>query len=652
MYYYLFRKSLALLAIVLAGLSSVQAQKEYQDSLLRVVDTTSFDSVKVLSLLLAADELIFNHPDSAMNFVNRAFKLSEENGFEEGSAKCYNYFGIEAVLEGDNLKGLENFQIAESLFIKIGQLKGAAQTMNNIGVIYNKLDNPRKAIAQYKLSREIYKDIENYKGKGTALYNIASNYSDVNSYDTAMMYLDTLELLRNKHSDIIPSHDLRAEIFHQQEKLDSAEVYFLQALENGLRKKDYAHKNDILLAIAEIQIELGKLGKAEKNLKQAIDISKKNNYSDMTQRYYELTAQLLAKRGQYDEAFEWQEKFIALKDSLNKVNNTEQINELNAKYQTAKKDRELAENKRKMAERDAQEEMRNIIFAIVIAAILIVALISISFLVKQKKSNKLLNLQNEEITEQRHKIISSINYAKKIQNSILIPEKKIRSILPSSFVFFKPKDIVSGDFYWFSKQGEKIILAAIDCTGHGVPGAFMSLIANSKLNKVINELKITDPSEMLNKLHDEIVSSLHQNNDEENAQDGMDMSICIVDPVKKQIQFAGAHNSMMLVNGDDITEVRADSLSIGGRLYGDLGFTSKTLEYKSGDKLFLYTDGYIDQFGGELNKKLNKKKFKSLLLEIAQYSPEQAKDRLEEYLKDWRGDTPQLDDILLIGTRL
>ena len=534
---YLLRKSFFVIALTLFSATAF-SQKVNQDSLLAVADTAELDSVKVLALLEAADALIFNSPDSAIYFVDRAFGLSKDAEFTEGSAKCYNYYGIQSVLEGDNLKGLEHFQAAESLFQEAGVLLGAAQTTNNIGVIYNKLERPRKAIDQYIASYKIYTALDYYKGKGTSLYNIASNYSDVGSYDTAMMYIDTLVLLRGIHPDISPAHDLRADIFYNQDKLDSAEVYFKKTLVNGIRENDLAHENDIVLALAELQIKLGKLAEAEKNLARGIEIARKNNYSEMAQKYYELRAELLSARGKYDEAFESQQRFIELKDSLNKVNNTEQINELNAKYQTAKKDKELAENKRLMAERRAAEEMRNIIFAIVIAAILIVALLSISFLLKQKKSNKLLNLQNEEIKEQRHKIISSINYAKKIQNSILIPEKEIRRILPSSFVFFQPKDIVSGDFYWFSKQGEKIIMAAIDCTGHGVPGAFMSLIANSKLNKVINELKITDPSEMLNVLHKEIVKSLHQNNDEENAQDGMDMSICVIDPGAKKIEFA------------------------------------------------------------------------------------------------------------------
>ncbi|MFZ6051748.1 SpoIIE family protein phosphatase [Halocola ammonii] len=648
---YLLRKSLFVFALALISTSAF-SQKVNQDSLLAVADTAEIDSVKVFALLEAAEALIFNSPDSALYFVDRAFDISEEAEFIEGSAKCYNYYGIQSVLEGDNLKGLENFQAAESLFQKAGILLGAAQTTNNIGVIYNKLERHRKAIEQYIASYEIYDSLDNFDGKGTALYNISSNYADVASYDTAMMYIDTLVTLRAIHPEISPAHDLRAEIFYQQDKLDSAEFYFKKTLINGIRENDLAHENDIVLSLADIQIKLGKYGEAEKNLERGIEIAGKNHYWEMAQKYYELNAKLLAAQGNYDAAYISQQRFIELKDSLNKVNNAEQINELNAKYQTAKKDKELAENKRLMAERKAAEEMRNIIFAIVIAAILIVALLSISFLLKQKKSNKLLNLQNEEIKEQRHKIISSINYAKKIQNSILIPEKEIRRILPSSFVFFKPKDIVSGDFYWFSKQEEKIIMAAIDCTGHGVPGAFMSLIANSKLNKVINELQITEPSEMLNVLHTEIVSSLHQNNDEENAQDGMDMSICIIDPNNKKIEFAGAHNSMMLVNGSDITEVKADCLSIGGRLYGDSNFTSKTLDYNPGDKLFLYTDGYIDQFGGENNKKLNKKRFKNLLLEISELSPDGAKDRLDEYLTEWRGATPQLDDILLIGTRL
>lgn len=201
------------------------------------------------------------------------------------------------------------------------------------------------------------------------------------------------------------------------------------------------------------------------------------------------------------------------------------------------------------------------------------------------------------------------------------------------------------------------MIATIDCTGHGVPGAFMSLIANNKLNKVVNEKGIHEPSQVLAEVHKEIVHSLNQETGLENSQDGMDMSLCVIDRSSNSIEFAGAQNPIFIVKEGIVHEIKADSLSLGGtilsnKLNGAFNFSTKKIFFDEGNMLFMFTDGFVDQFGGAENKKLNKSLFKNLILETYEQNIENAKSKLESFFKTWCGDNPQIDDVLIIGARL
>jgi serine phosphatase RsbU (regulator of sigma subunit) len=201
-------------------------------------------------------------------------------------------------------------------------------------------------------------------------------------------------------------------------------------------------------------------------------------------------------------------------------------------------------------------------------------------------------------------------------------------------------------------------MAAVDCTGHGVPGAFMSLIANSKLNKVINEMKLREPSEILRAIHMEIMEALHQENMSDNAQDGMDLSLCVIDFATKSIKFSGANNSICLVSGENVEEYKSKPVSIGGNLYAHQSrnmenpFETIEISYHEGDMLYMFTDGFPDQLGGEDNKKFNKARFRQMLRKIATDQVELAGDNCQAFLDNWRKAMPQTDDILLIGARL
>ena len=266
---------------------------------------------------------------------------------------------------------------------------------------------------------------------------------------------------------------------------------------------------------------------------------------------------------------------------------------------------------------------------------------------KEKKKTYIL------LKEKNKKITDSINYALRIQESVLPSDSEIKKQLPKSFIYFQPRDTVSGDFYWLSTVKDKIIIACVDCTGHGVPGAFMSLIGNTLLNEIVNEKEIIDPSLILKRLHLEIVKSLHQDSDRVQSKDGMEMSLCVIDTKANVIEYAGAMNPLYVIKNNSVIVVKPDMKGIGGDTSngGDVEFTTQKISIQNNMSIYMFTDGYMDQFGGLENKKFNISNFKKLLLEIQSMDMNKQKERVEKTIQEWKGDYKQIDDILVIGIR-
>jgi serine phosphatase RsbU (regulator of sigma subunit) len=318
---------------------------------------------------------------------------------------------------------------------------------------------------------------------------------------------------------------------------------------------------------------------------------------------------------------------------------------------------ELAENELELAKKliDSQDTVivaqRWVLVLLTGVFLLVLALLFIIF--RNYKERKALNL----ILEQKNKnITASINYAKRIQNSILITENDIKKILPNSFVFYQPRDIVSGDFYLFSEINQKIVVAAVDCTGHGVPGAFMSFIGYTLLNEIINEKKITRPSEILIRLHKGIVSLLRQDTNDLSSQDGMELSICVIDKKTRILEYAGAMNPVHIVSNNEIITLSPDDFAIGGieilPKNTTVVFTDKQFQLNNNDMIYLFSDGYTDQFGGEENLKFNLSRFKKLLVDISNKNLDEQHAILSDTINNWKGNYKQIDDMLIIGIRL
>lgn len=264
-------------------------------------------------------------------------------------------------------------------------------------------------------------------------------------------------------------------------------------------------------------------------------------------------------------------------------------------------------------------------------------------------NNSLLEGKNKEIEEKNKRITDSIHYAKRIQTAILPTSELLGELVSDHFVLYKPKDIVSGDFYWASKKNGKSILVAADCTGHGVPGAFMSMIGNTLLNKIINEHGVTKPSEILSIMRDEVIESLKQTGADHESKDGMDIVISVLDEKTMELEYAGANNPLFLVQNNEFKVIKGDKQPVGYFLGKNKPFTNHVIKLKKGDRFYIFTDGYQDQFGGEFDRKFMVKRFKKLLHEISETKMASQKEVLNNTIEEWMINTKQVDDILVIG---
>jgi serine phosphatase RsbU (regulator of sigma subunit) len=276
-------------------------------------------------------------------------------------------------------------------------------------------------------------------------------------------------------------------------------------------------------------------------------------------------------------------------------------------------------------------------------------------------------IRENELEAKNTNITDSINYARNIQTALLPRHELLDEILPDHFILLKPRDIVSGDFYWFTYIENLCVIAAVDCTGHGVPGAFMSMLGSAFLNEIVNKEYITHPGVILRRLRKEVIRSLHQKGESGESKDGMDISLCVIDNENMKLQYAGANNPLYIVRKRDavapgdyrnleneenvLYEIKADRMSISVS-YTMNNFANHEIDFLKGDMIYLFSDGYADQFGGPLGKKFSYKSFRKLLLDNSSLPLEVQMQKLEEKLEEWKGTLSQVDDILVLGIRL
>lgn len=260
--------------------------------------------------------------------------------------------------------------------------------------------------------------------------------------------------------------------------------------------------------------------------------------------------------------------------------------------------------------------------------------------------------RTREIEQQKVNITDSLHYASRIQKALMLPSEELVKFMPSHFILNKPKDIVSGDYYWVSKKGDRLIIAVADCTGHGVPGAFMSILGINFLNEIVNNSEKPRANDILNELRGQIIQALGQTGQRDETKEGMEMAVCVVDFKRSMVQFSGAFRPMYLISNGELSVISGDRMPIG--LYGEemASFTSKEIPFKEEDMIYLFTDGYVDQIGGLDRKTFKSLRFKKLLKEISHKPLEEQKFILREEHEIWRAGQEQIDDILILGVQL
>jgi len=318
-----------------------------------------------------------------------------------------------------------------------------------------------------------------------------------------------------------------------------------------------------------------------------------------------------------------------------------------------------AENKQHQLEADQQQLLANqqdqqkyFLYGLLALALIFGGFIFNRFRLTNKQK-KLIETQHEKLNESHKEITDSINYAKRIQDALMTSSVYMKDVLPESFIFFQPKDVVSGDFYWVyrSEKGE-IFFTVADCTGHGVPGAFMSMIGNSLLNEMIIENNIQDTDLILDQVSDKVKMSLEQKGQENQSKDGMDMVLCRLNEKKNELMFTGAKNSLVLIREGEVFEYKGDKRPVGFYLGKGIKFTAQNIKIKKNDMLYIYSDGFVDQFGGEKGKKYMAGKFKKFLLSISNQSAEDQQKSMEKEFANWLGTIEQIDDVCVMGVRV
>lgn len=316
-------------------------------------------------------------------------------------------------------------------------------------------------------------------------------------------------------------------------------------------------------------------------------------------------------------------------------------------FQSLLKDKEIDLKEKELA----AEKRFTILLIIGISSIALLAIYIFYLMLSNKRMNRLLMHQKEEIQKQNNSIKHSIQYASRIQQATLPKPDLFKQSFSDYFIFFKPRDIVSGDFYFIRKINQYIVFSAVDCTGHGVPGAFMSMLGIAYLNDIIQKKEVTKASDILELLRTDIKSSLQQQSNKGEPKDGMDMAICVVDTQNLELQYSGAHNPFLLIRNQELTEIKGDRMPVGIHRK-ETEFTNHNVQLQEGDQIYLASDGFQDQIGGEKRKKYMSKTFKNLLLKHSNHPMPKQRELIEQEYLEWKSEFNQIDDILIIGVKI
>lgn len=567
---------------------------------------------------------------------------------------------------------------AKTLFEEINSEADICESYNSIGnclLGYGKKEKALEAFTEgyrYAQSKKFKLKEGNFAfGIGNSLMEMGSNKEALDYFLKAKATFHELNSTFRGAFTVVSIAQCQANLGQFNKSFDN----FYAAI-NELKKLDNQY------AIAYAYQELAFAYKRYKDYDKAIEFYlkarelflKRNSYDNLREISNSL-AECYAIKHDYASAYKYQLAYSVYSDSILNEKVSQQIIEIESKYEADKKQKEIELQNLLIREKDAkiaESSLRSNLLYLIIGVILLISLILLVAFYLNKKKNLRLNAINQSlehknfIIEQKNKeITDSISYAKRIQRAILPTDKAFNAALLQSFILYLPKDIIAGDFYWLENNNDNILFAAADCTGHGVPGAMVSVLCNNGLNRSVREVGITDPGEILDKTRDFVVQEFEKS--DVDVKDGMDIALCNLqfdidkDELKNQdtlalLHYSGANNPLYVFrkkvdNQHEFLEIKPNKQPIG-QVQNPTPFTTHTLELQKEDTIYIFTDGFADQFGEPKGKKLMLKPLRELLLSIQDNTMMEQKTVLEAFFNKWKGNLEQVDDVCVIGIRI
>ncbi|MBA2612775.1 MAG: tetratricopeptide repeat protein [Bacteroidetes bacterium] len=570
---------------------------------------------------------------------------------------------------GDYKTAMDNYIESQRLFEKNKwRSEEFGHLLHFIGSVFKRQNFREKALDYYEKELALAREIKIKSLEAEALYLSAAMYGELGNLDKELEYEQrSLELYRQEGREGSVALLLTNISHNYASKGDykKAIINCEEALEILKRNGDISKESFIYRSLGSYYSKLGQHQKAIAYLKMAMEIASKVETKQLLYRseITEALAFAYSEMKDYKSAFNTLLEHRYLNDSLDNQSNAEYLSNLEKQYDTEKKEKEIALQKVELDKSNAvvkqQATQRNAMIAGCILVLIIAGISIVAFINKRKTSRLLskqvneINYQNAIIKEKNKDITDSIQYAKRLQEAVFPETDVLNTFFAESFVLFRPKDIVSGDFYWFEEVGDKTIIVVGDCTGHGVPGAFMSILGHNLLNQIILEEGTIAPGRILNILDKRVTNALNKRESKEANNDGMDMVICVIDKAHKKLTYAGANRPLVIRRAEQLIELKPDKHAIGGVQDSTCKlFTQQEINIQDEDVMYMFSDGYYDQFGGPKGKKFKYKQLTGHILSMASKPLEEQKKILSDAIITWQGNLEQVDDICVIGIKI
>jgi serine phosphatase RsbU (regulator of sigma subunit)/tetratricopeptide (TPR) repeat protein len=628
------------------------------------------------------------------------FSVKETKALQINLASALNNIGLIYEDEGDILKALDYFNKSLKINKEIGDKKGIANSSSNIGSIYNRQGDIPKALEYLHKSLKISEEIGDKELIASSLNDIGGIYNSQGELPKALEYIHRSLKLREGIGDkegIASSLNNIGDIYRRgQEELPKALEYFHKSLtiyeeigaKSGIAavlnnigllhkgkgelqkaleyfhkslaiQKKIGNKSGITAALSNIgflEMGQGELALAEKHLQRSLKLAREVGSPKWMSSSSSSLSKLAKMQGKYELAMQMFELHIQMRDSINNEATQKASAQQEAKYAYEKQKTidDAGHDKLLAIEQEAKAKQKVITIAIGAGlGLVIIFLIFVFNRLQVTKKQKLVIEEQRDVVEEAHKEIrDSINYAERIQRSFLATDELLNNNLKDYFVFFQPKDVVSGDFYWAGKlANNNFAVVNADSTGHGVPGAIMSILNISSIEKAIDN-KLVKPADIFNHTRNTIIERLSKDGSKEGGKDGMDASIISFDFEHNKFSYTAAQNPIWIIRHGELIEIKPEKMPIGKHDNDTVPFVGGEFETQKGDIIYTITDGFHDQFGGEKGKKFMVKPFKAYLISIAHLPMQEQKEKLTETFTTWKGDEEQVDDVCIIGVKV